>query len=42
MLQEIDWKDLIELKWNKELTPVNSWLEIIVNDDYYIENKGLI
>ena len=20
MLQEIDWKDLIELKWNKELT----------------------
>ena len=41
MLQEIDWKDLIELKWNKELTPVNSWLEIIVNDDYYIENKGV-
>ncbi|KAI5955875.1 LTE1 [Candida jiufengensis] len=41
MLQEIDWKDLIELKWNKELTPVNSWLEIIVNDDYYIKNKGV-
>ena len=41
MLQEIDWKDLIELKWNKELTPVNSWLEIIVNDDYYIQNKGV-
>ncbi|KAI5966171.1 LTE1 [Candida pseudojiufengensis] len=41
MLQEIDWKDLIELKWQKELTPVNSWLEIIVNDDYYIKNKGV-
>ncbi|CCG22273.1 Lte1 protein [Candida orthopsilosis Co 90-125] len=41
MLQEVDWKDLIELKWNKKLTPVNSWLEIIVNDDYYIKNKGV-
>ena len=41
MLMEIDWKDLIELKWNKELTPVNSWLEIIVNDDYYMKNKGV-
>ncbi|ODV80661.1 ras GEF, partial [Suhomyces tanzawaensis NRRL Y-17324] len=41
MLQEIDWKELIELKWNKELTPVNSWLEIIVNDQYYNKNKGV-
>lgn len=41
ILQEIDWKELIELKWNKELTPVNSWLEIIVNDDYFNTNKGV-
>lgn len=41
ILQEIDWKELIELKWNKELTPVNSWLEIIVNEDYYNSNKGV-
>ncbi|EGW33123.1 uncharacterized protein SPAPADRAFT_66123 [Spathaspora passalidarum NRRL Y-27907] len=41
MLQEIDWRELIELKWNKELTPVNSWLEIIVNDNYYDQNKGV-
>ncbi|KAM9920836.1 hypothetical protein OXX59_006920 [Metschnikowia pulcherrima] len=41
MMQEIDWKELIELKWNKDLTPVNSWLEIIVNDEYYNVNKGV-
>lgn len=41
MLQEIDWKELIELQWNKELTPVNSWLEIIVNESYYNQNKGV-
>ncbi|GEQ66639.1 hypothetical protein JCM33374_g302 [Metschnikowia sp. JCM 33374] len=41
MLEEIDWKELIELKWNKDLTPVNSWLEIIVNDEYYNKNKGV-
>lgn len=41
MLQEIDWKELIELQWNKELTPVNSWLEIIVNENYYSKNKGV-
>lgn len=41
MLQEIDWKELIELKWNKELTPVNSWLGIIVNENYYNKNKGV-
>lgn len=41
MLQDIDWKELIELKWNKELTPVNSWLEIIVNENYFVENKGV-
>lgn len=41
MLQEIDWKELIELQWNKELTPVNSWLEIIVNESYYNKNKGV-
>lgn len=41
ILQEIDWKELIELKWNKELDPVNSWLEIIVNEDYYNNNKGV-
>lgn len=41
MLQDIDWKELIELNWNKELTPVNSWLEIIVNESYYTQNKGV-
>ena len=41
MLLEIDWKELIELKWNKEVTPVNSWLEIIVNDLYYYANRGV-
>lgn len=41
ILQEIDWKELIELKWNKDLTPVNSWLEIIVNEEYYNSNKGV-
>lgn len=41
MLQDIDWKELIELNWNKDLTPVNSWLEIIVNDNYYTQNKGV-
>lgn len=41
ILQEIDWKELIELKWNKDLQPVNSWLEIIVNDNYYSQNKGV-
>lgn len=41
MLQEIDWKELIELKWNKDLTPVNSWLGIIVNENYYNKNKGV-
>jgi GDP/GTP exchange factor required for growth at low temperature len=41
MLQEIDWKELIELKWNKDLTPMNSWLEIIVNDNYFVENRGV-
>ncbi|CAN3355860.1 hypothetical protein DICA4_C00826 [Diutina catenulata] len=41
MLQDIDWKDLIEHKWSQELTPVNSWLEIIANDTYYDTNKGV-
>lgn len=41
VLQQIDWKELIELKWNKKLTPVNSWLELIVNDEYYHMNKGV-
>lgn len=41
LLQEIDWRELIELNWNHELTPVNSWLEIIVNDTYYSTNKGV-
>lgn len=41
MLQEVDWKELIELKWNKDLEPVNSWLDIIVNDKYYFLNKGV-
>lgn len=41
MLQEVDWKELIELKWNTELTPVNSWLEILVNENYYTTNKGV-
>ncbi|RKP28896.1 ras GEF, partial [Metschnikowia bicuspidata] len=41
MLLEIDWRELIELQWNKDLTPVNSWLEIIANDSYYKNNKGV-
>lgn len=41
MLQEVDWKELIDLKWNKSLEPVNSWLDIIVNDKYYFQNKGV-
>lgn len=41
MLQEIDWRELIELQWNQELTPVNSWLEIIVNESYHTGNKGV-
>lgn len=41
MLQEIDWRELIELQWNKDLNPVNSWLEIIANDSYYHNNKGV-
>lgn len=41
MLKDIDWKELIELKWSQELTPVNSWLEIIVDEIYYNKNKGV-
>lgn len=41
MLQDIDWKELIELQWNKDLTPINSWLEIIVNEELYNKNKGV-
>lgn len=41
MLLEIDWRELIELQWNKDHTPVNSWLEIIANDTYYKNNKGV-
>lgn len=41
LLQEIDWKELIELNWNKELQPVNSWLEIIVDETFYSQNKGI-
>lgn len=41
LLKDIDWKELIELKWSQELTPVNSWLEIIVDEKYYHENKGV-
>ena len=41
MLQEIDWRELVELQWNKDLSPINSWLEIIVNETYYSKNKGV-
>lgn len=41
MLQDIDWRELVELQWNKDLKPVNSWLEIIVNETYYSRNKGV-
>lgn len=41
LLKDIDWKELIELKWSQELTPVNSWLEIIVDEKYYNTNKGI-
>lgn len=29
-LSEIDWKELIELKWNQKLDPVQSWLGYLV------------
>lgn len=41
VLQEIEWRELVELKWNKELKPANSWLEIIVNEAYFSNNKGV-
>lgn len=41
ILQEIDWKDLIELRWNKELTPANSWLEIIADESYVGKSRGI-
>ena len=41
ILQVIDWKDLIELRWNKELTPANSWLEIITDETYIGKNRGI-
>lgn len=33
-LLEIDWKELIELKWNsKEILSINSWLEFLVQNE---------
>lgn len=29
-LAEIDWKDLVELRWNKKLEPIQSWLGLLV------------
>lgn len=29
-LAEIDWKDLVQLKWNKKLVPIQSWLGLLV------------
>lgn len=29
-LAEVDWKDLIELKWNQKLVPIQSWLGLLV------------
>ncbi|ONH67330.1 Guanine nucleotide exchange factor LTE1 [Cyberlindnera fabianii] len=32
-LLEIDWKELVELKWESEkLVPINSWLELLVQN----------
>ncbi|MCH0628489.1 hypothetical protein JNB11_00665 [Kocuria palustris] len=41
IIQDIDWKDLIEHKWNRDLAPVNLWLEIIANEEYYTTNQGV-
>ncbi|KAG7661475.1 LTE1 [[Candida] subhashii] len=41
MIQEIDWKDLIEMKWERDLTPATSWLEMIVNDVYFSSNRSV-
>lgn len=41
ILQAVDWKDVIELNWEKELNPLNSWLDIMVNEDYFDRNKGV-
>jgi GDP/GTP exchange factor required for growth at low temperature len=29
-LAEVDWKDLIELRWNQKLVPIQSWLGLLV------------
>lgn len=41
MIKHIDWKDLIELKWKRDLTPATSWLEMIVNNDYFDSNTSV-
>lgn len=32
-LYEIDWKDLIELRWDRTVEPINSWLEVLIDDE---------
>ncbi|CDK27853.1 unnamed protein product [Kuraishia capsulata CBS 1993] len=31
-LQEIDWSELVEMKWNQEVKPINSWLNLLNNE----------
>ncbi|ANB11970.1 mitotic regulator LTE1 [Sugiyamaella lignohabitans] len=32
-LAEIDWKDLIEMRWTRTVVPIQSWLEFLVERD---------
>ena len=31
IISEVEWKELINLKWNQPLTPYNSWLKLLVD-----------
>lgn len=33
ILMDIDWKDLINLKFDKVLTPFNSWLRVLIDNE---------
>ncbi|ODV95640.1 hypothetical protein PACTADRAFT_50337 [Pachysolen tannophilus NRRL Y-2460] len=32
-LLEIDWKELIEQRWNQSIEPINSWLELLLDSE---------
>ncbi|ODQ77321.1 hypothetical protein BABINDRAFT_163581 [Babjeviella inositovora NRRL Y-12698] len=38
LVLDIDWKELIELKWNQNMKPYNSWLELILD---YTDVRGV-